>query len=301
MLDFQSYKSIYDSNKEAEEEEFSAPEMENIFQKAFEFNTKALGSSRFSSLLNGYVNIEGVKSLGDLGDIPWYSLDENFKNMYKFVKEDSRVPEKFKGSILKNYVSMLTLSLGIDSCWDIKEDFVNSYPNIEGLDAIREQYAELEPLRSGSDAIDFEYESVEGEMVSLSSLKGNVVYIDLWATWCGPCISEFPSYKALKKRLDYAEDVKWVYISVDDEKDKEKWEKFLTKNDLDGIQLFAGGGFDSPVMQAYKVRGIPRYILIDKQGKIFSANASRPSSGDAIYNDIQKLRGVSLEETQSLD
>ncbi len=300
MLDFQSYKNVFDYTKEAGEE-FNAPELEGIFQKAFEFDPKALGSSKFTNLLNGYVNIEGLKSLGDLGDIPWYSLDENFKNMYRFVKADARVPEVFKGPILKNYVSMLTVSLGIDSSWEIKEDFVNSYPNLEGIKGINKQYSELEPLRSGNDAPDFEYESLEGEMVSLSSLKGNVIYVDIWATWCGPCISEFPSYKKLKERLKNADDVKWIYVSVDDQKDKEKWIKFLAKNELDGIQLFGDSGWESGIMDSYKVQGIPRYLLIDKEGKIFSANASRPSSGDAIYNDIQKLRSVSMDKALTLD
>lgn len=295
---YESYYNFY--MKEEGAEDFVVPGKEDMYAKAFAFDEMALTSTEFSRLVNGYITAEGVKALGDLGDTPWYSLPENWKKMYEWAKSDESIPEFYKAHMLGSYVSGLTMSLGIDGAWDIKEDFVSSFPNAESVESINAHYAQWELLKKGKVAPDFEYESLSGEMVSLSSLKGNVVYIDVWATWCGPCIAEFPSYKALKKRLNHAKDVKWVYVSVDEGKDREKWEKFLAKNELDGIQLFSGTGWETAIKDLYQIRGIPRYILVDKEGNIYSANAPRPSSGDLIYDEIQKLRGVSLEKALSM-
>lgn len=298
MSMYGNYFNYY--QKEEGAEDFVVPGTDDKYKKAFEFDKIALVSSNFSGLVNGYVTSEGVKALGDMGDTPWYSLPENWKKMYEWVKEDESVPVAFKEHMLSSYVSGLTMSLGIDGAWDIKEDFVESYPNASSVESINASYAKWEPLKKGKVAPDFEYESLEGEMVSLSSLKGNVVYVDVWATWCGPCIAEFPSYKILKERLKDAKDVKWVYVSVDEADDKEKWEKFIAKNELSGIQLFSGSGWETKITELYQIQGIPRYILVDKEGNIHSSNAPRPSSGDLIYNEIQKLRGVSLDKALSM-
>ena len=123
-----------------------------------------------------------------------------------------------------------------------------------------------------------------------------MIYIDVWATWCRPCVSEFKSSKELKARLADAEDVVFMYVSLDEADKKDKWKSDLVRHGLgDDVNLFAGGGFDSPLCELYLIKGIPRYILINKEGKIHSSDAARPSSKDLIYNEIQKLRGVDNE------
>ena len=93
-----------------------------------------------------------------------------------------------------------------------------------------------------------------------------------------------------------------MYVSVDDADDKETWKTDLVKHGLaEGVNLFAGDGWKSTINEMYEIQGIPRYILIDKEGKIFKSQAPRPSSGDLIYNDIQKLRGVNLDRALSMN
>ena len=190
---------------------------------------------------------------------------------------------------------------GVDIGDEIRKDFVFKYPENDEVEALNAQYKKWETLKRGNPALDFTYEDVSGEMVSLSDYYGNVIYIDVWATWCGPCISEFPSSKDLKARLADAEDVVFMYVSVDDADDKETWKTVLVKHGLaEGVNLFAGGGWESTINELYQIQGIPRYILIDKEGKIFKSQAPRPSSDNLIYNDIQKLRGVSLDRALSM-
>ncbi|WP_299115376.1 TlpA disulfide reductase family protein [uncultured Winogradskyella sp.] len=122
----------------------------------------------------------------------------------------------------------------------------------------------------------FSYESVDGKIISLEDLKGKYVYIDVWATWCSPCIKQVPYLRVLEERY-HNKNIVFVSISVDKEKVKDTWKQFIIDKQLGGIQLFADKSFDSDFMNAYAVNSIPRFILIDPEGKIIDSEAPRPS------------------------
>lgn len=127
----------------------------------------------------------------------------------------------------------------------------------------------------GNKAADFTYPDVNGKNVSLSDFKGKVVLVDVWATWCGPCRGEIPHLKKLEQDM-YGKDVVFLGVSVDEAKDKQKWLDFIDQEKLGGIQLHASGW--SKITKDYKIKGIPRFMLFDKNGNIVSADAPRPSS-----------------------
>ena len=129
--------------------------------------------------------------------------------------------------------------------------------------------------KDGDMSIDFSYPNIFNEMISLSSFKGSLVYIDVWATWCGPCIAEIPSLKRLQK--DY-ENMDIIFLSVSVDTDKEAWKKMLIEDQLGGVQLWADGW--SQVTKSYAIFGIPRFMLVDKSGKLISVDAPRPSSNE---------------------
>lgn len=131
----------------------------------------------------------------------------------------------------------------------------------------------------------FNYENYKGGDTSLESLKGNLVYIDVWATWCSPCVAEIPYLKKLEKKF-HGKNIKFVSISVDYSNAKDKWKNMIKSKNMGGIQLFSYG--DSGLMKAYNIKGIPRFILLDKEGYIINADAPRPSSGSRIENLIRK-------------
>lgn len=127
-------------------------------------------------------------------------------------------------------------------------------------------------------APNFDYENHKGGKTTLASLKGKYVYIDVWATWCGPCRAEIPSLKKLEESL-HGKNIEFVSISLDAEKDHEKWKTFVTDKQLGGIQLYAGNGKTglSEFIKAFEVNSIPRFILIDPNGVVVDADAKRPS------------------------
>ncbi|WP_299113704.1 TlpA disulfide reductase family protein [uncultured Winogradskyella sp.] len=132
-----------------------------------------------------------------------------------------------------------------------------------------------------------DYENFAGGKTSLKDLKGKYVYIDVWATWCGPCLKEIPSLKKLEKEFKN-KNIQFVSISVDEgrgykgdaEEAYKGWKKMVAEKELGGMQLIADKGFRSDFIQDYQISGIPRFILLDPEGNIVNADAPRPSNPD---------------------
>lgn len=130
----------------------------------------------------------------------------------------------------------------------------------------------LADTKEGTPAVNFSYPDINGKKTALADLKGKVVLVDLWATWCGPCKAEEPHWEKLNE-VYAGKNVAFVGISLD--QNKSLWDKYVPEKKLKGIQLHAGPQDD--LSKAYKVKGIPRYILIDKKGNLITPDSPRPS------------------------
>lgn len=142
----------------------------------------------------------------------------------------------------------------------------------EQLERAKVIEARLVETKTGVPAFRFSYPDISGKKISLPDLKGKVVLVDMWATWCGPCRAEEPHWERLNEEFK-GKPVAFVGVSVD--QDKTKWDAYVKQKNLKGIQLHAGS--DNELSNAYKVNGIPRYLLIDKAGNLISADSPRPS------------------------
>jgi len=136
--------------------------------------------------------------------------------------------------------------------------------------------------KEGQPAIDFSYPDISGDTISLSDLKGKLVVIDVWATWCGPCKEQIPFLKKLEEEYR-GKAIEFLSVSVDVAKDHQKWIDFVKTEELKGIQLFADG-WESDIVKYYNITGIPRFIVVDKDGNLVSLKAPRPS-----HDDFKKL------------
>ncbi|MES2573624.1 MAG: TlpA disulfide reductase family protein [Bacteroidota bacterium] len=133
----------------------------------------------------------------------------------------------------------------------------------------------------------FDYLNHKGGNTKLEDLKGKYVYVDVWATWCGPCRAEIPHLKKMEEKYN-GKNIAFVSISVDTQKDFEKWKSFVTDKNLGGVQLFADKDWNSDFIKSFGINSIPRFILIDPNGKVVQADASRPSSPQ-LKEDLDKL------------
>lgn len=141
----------------------------------------------------------------------------------------------------------------------------------------KEKLLIINKTAKGKPSPNFSFESIDGKTYSLGDFKGNYVFIDVWATWCAPCIQQIPAIKKLEETFK-DKNITFVSISVDDKKAYTKWKDFVKKKELDGIQLYADNSFDSAFIEAYGISSIPRFIIIDPEGNIVNANAKKPST-----------------------
>jgi len=142
---------------------------------------------------------------------------------------------------------------------------------------VKRIYAAIKRCAPGSPAPDFAYKNVNNEQITLNSLKGHYVYIDVWATWCGPCAEELPHLKEVEDKYR-GKNIRFVGISMDKQDDKDKWKAFVVAHFLKGTQLISDHDFRSAFATNFNITSIPRFILIDPRGKIVSPDAERPSS-----------------------
>jgi thiol-disulfide isomerase/thioredoxin len=119
----------------------------------------------------------------------------------------------------------------------------------------------------------------------LASLRGKVVYVDFWASWCPPCRQQMPAAKILHSQFE-GKEVAFLYVSFD--RTGDAWRNGIEQMDINGYHFFPKPEQLSAVAQTYNVMGIPRYMIVDKSGKIVNADAPRPSSSE-IAGLLNKL------------
>nr|WP_319997335.1 TlpA disulfide reductase family protein [uncultured Draconibacterium sp.] len=115
--------------------------------------------------------------------------------------------------------------------------------------------------------------------------KNNVIFIDFWAPWCKPCMEEIPYAQELKKQYE-KEDVVFVYLGTNCQ--KESWELTIKEKAIKGEHFLLTKKQSEELADIFDIRGIPHYVLLDKNGKVTRKFAPRPSSGEELTSLIDK-------------
>lgn len=211
-----------------------------------------------------------------------------YAKQYYELEKDKQVSDGVRDYLLASNVNDFITYFGTENVEEIYQAYLNDYGNPDYVPVIQKTYDAWKKLSKGEIAPTFAYENLEGETIDLAEMKGKVVYVDIWATWCGPCKGEIPASKELKKKFADRDDVIFMYVSVDEEKGK--WIDFLQADpEFKGTHVITGTGWQSKITDDYMIDGIPRYLLIDQEGMIVSASAPRPSSGEKIEGMIREL------------
>jgi len=203
--------------------------------------------------------------------------ESNSNDLPKYLKW---INSELKSNDIKNAIFYNAIKSEITYCSETERDSIyatfselNTNPVYQ--ETIDKTYASFEKLRKGKPAAQWSYPDINGKKHALSDFKGKFVYIDVWATWCGPCKAEIPELAKLAKEYKN-KNIEFVSVSVDS--DQKAWERMLKKENFDWTQLHAEKAWKSKIVLENEIRGIPRFMLIDREGNVIDINALRPSS-----------------------
>ncbi|AUP80605.1 TlpA family protein disulfide reductase [Flavivirga eckloniae] len=237
-----------------------------------------------------------------------FMFSESYKNlvqMYHYEKakgisESESIPQDIanlkeiatiQNEFIKNSLLYESATYYMDYSKDLQgfyDAFMSGSTNEKHKSEITKNYEILKSVAAGSPSPKFvDYENFVGGTSSLDDFKGKYVFIDVWATWCGPCIAEFPYIDKIEKEY-HGKNIQFITLSVDTQKNRKKWYDFVKEKNLDGIQLLADNAFESKFVKDYNITGIPRFLLIDPKGNIVTNNAPRPSNPElkALFNSL---------------
>lgn len=150
-------------------------------------------------------------------------------------------------------------------------------------------YHAYQPLNLGQPAFDFTLTDLQGKSVRLSDYKGKMVVIDLWATWCATCVAELPNFERMADSLHADSGIVFVSIAWDEDV---VWKSYLNKHPKsEAIQLRLSPDENDKHMQDfvkhYQLTGVPRYLMIDAEGKFLTAFAPLPT--DPYFGQLRLL------------
>lgn len=250
-----------------------------VLQAAITEEPDLMGVPEYLTAQEGLIGVMAGKNMS--GYDPLVYLKGQLEYVQQNIK-DPKLAEYFVDRFATSYVERS----GVDHLAEILPVYnekVTTPAKKTAFDALCAQWAKV---AKGQPSPGFKYLDIEGKEVDLSDLAGKYVYIDVWATWCGPCRGEIPHLQKLEHQY---KDKNIHFVSISCDQDKSAWEKMVKEDKLGGIQLHKGG--DKSFMDAYMIRSIPRFILLDKEGKIIAADMTRPSDSRTVET-LSQLEGI---------
>ncbi len=196
---------------------------------------------------------------------------ESLNATYKCEPLKQRIAEILLDNYITNFVSTpTTYAQGLDAVTAVVNAYNLSNKHIETFKT-RKAPAKGKAFPALAKIVD-----ANGKAVDFSQFHGSYVYIDLWASWCVPCVKEIPYLQELEKALENSP-VQFVSISLD--RDEAAWKKKMQDLNVHGNQFISK---DEVLAETFDVRGIPRFLLFDKDGNVIDSNATRPSDPQTL-------------------
>jgi thiol-disulfide isomerase/thioredoxin len=204
------------------------------------------------------------------GQTQVYALLNDIRSTFKFENRcDTIAIKKFK-SLAADNVSKTEFARVLDKHIE-KQNLLNS--------PLHPEFANTVLLDTANQEITF------GQL--MNKCKGKVVYLDIWSSWCGPCVQEMSFSKELKERFK-DKPVEFIYLSCEFS-DSRNWDKVFNITQTNENQYILKNEFRSRMLEFMEINSVPTYMLFDKEGKLTNYRAPRPSWTPLIDNSLNKL------------
>lgn len=231
-------------------------------------------------LQNEYAASQNLPNAEEEGKKIEAKYDAAMDNQVKLIKA---FIEKTDNTLIDFYaVSYLNIDENYEFINKVIEEHKSNIDEREYTKVYTAKFAEYSKLAVGSIAPDIKMKDPNGNEQSLSSLRGKVVLVDFWASWCGPCRKENPNNVILYKEFK-SKGLEIFGVSLD--KNKEAWTEAIMQDNLTWIHVSDLKYWSSDAAALYKVESIPATFLLDKEGKIVAKNIR----GEELYAFVKKL------------
>ncbi len=241
--------------------------------------------------------VENAISKLDNDSVIWSYIINSIGNAYsrkekqeEFVelleqKKDELTDERSKSAAIVSLIYHYKYMQGEDDkelILDLSRQLIDLNANEYSVNFGKGVIYELESLNVGQPAPDFSAITHNGEEIALSDYEGIIVLLEFWATWCGPCIPEIPTFKNLQS-IHSSEDLVILGIAVEEK--NEDFSEFLEEKEMTWPQINQDKRWDGEVVTLYNVQSIPHTYIIDRDGTI----AAKGLRGEELKEQIAGL------------
>lgn len=217
--------------------------------------------------------------------------------MREFVGGEASAPEKITKDIesiiaakdaseetkgFASYIQVMEAGEDEEKFAKLAEAHIKAFPKFEGNPQIEGKIKAAEMSKTLKEKpLELSFTSTDGKEVDMAKLRGKVVLIDFWATWCGPCVKEIPNVVATYNKLH---DQGFEIVGISFDQDKDKLAAMTKDKKMPWPQYFDGKGWENKFGQLYGISSIPAMWLIDKKGMLVDTEGR-----EDLANKVAKL------------